>query len=221
MCIRDSHVLLEGADSCPTDEGAQPFARSIPLEHALSPETLLALAMNGTPLPPEHGAPARLVVPRHYAMGDVKWVTRLALLAEPHTGHFQTSDYLLWYGDDDPGSELPPVRVMATIAQPRPDATVPAGCVRVHGAAWTGAGIITRVELSADGGASWHAATLQDAAKEGVWRLWEWEWDAVPGEHTLMARATDSAGNTQPQTLPPNRKGYANNFILSVPVHVS
>ena len=214
------HVLLEGADICPTDGGPQPFARSIPLELALTPSALLALTMNGEPLPPEHGFPARLVMPRFYAMNDVKWLTRIVAQAEPHTGHFQVHDYRLWLGEDDPGSDLPAVRVAAVIGRPRPGSTLRAGRTRVRGAAWTGTGIVERVEVSADGGVTWHPATLQDAAKDGVWRLWDWEWDAPPGEHTLHVRATDSAGNTQPETLAPNRKGYANNFILATSVRV-
>jgi DMSO/TMAO reductase YedYZ molybdopterin-dependent catalytic subunit len=214
------HVLCEGADICPTDAGPQPFARSIPLELALTPSILLALTINGELLPPEHGFPARLVLPRYYAMNDVKWLVRISVQAEPHSGHFQLNDYRLWLGEDDPGSDLPPVRVMAAVAAPRPESTLPAGRTRVHGAAWTGTGIVERVEVSDDGGATWHAATLQEAAREGVWRLWQWEWDAPPGEHTLRVRATDSAGNTQPEILPANRKGYANNFILATRVRV-
>jgi DMSO/TMAO reductase YedYZ molybdopterin-dependent catalytic subunit len=214
------HVLLEGADPCPTDAGPQPFARSIPLELALTPAALLALTMNGAPLPPEHGFPARLVLPRLYAMNDVKWLTRVVVQAEPHTGHFQVSDYRLWFDDEGPGSDMPPVRVAAVIARPRSGDTLPAGRTRIHGAAWTGTGVVERVEVSADDGRTWHAATLQDAAREGVWRLWEWEWQAPPGEHTLRVRATDSTGNTQPESLPPNRKGYANNFILATSVRV-
>lgn len=215
------HVLLEGADVCPTDSGPQAFARSIPLELALAPETMLALTMNGETLPLEHGFPARVVLPRSYAMNDVKWLTRITLTAEEHGGHFQQSDYRLWFDDADPGREIGPVRVFAAIARPRPDSVIPAGRTTVAGAAWTGSGVISGVEVSTDGGATWHAATLQDAAKEGVWRLWEHVWDATPGEHTLMARATDSAGNVQPATLPPNRKGYANNFVLRQRVRVT
>ena len=215
------HVLLEGADICPTDSGPQPFARSIPLELARHPETLLALTMNGEPLSAEHGAPTRLAVPRFYAMNSVKWLTRITVQAEPHTGHFQVNDYRLWYGNDDPGEDLGPVRVTAVIAVPRPESTIAAGSTQIKGAAWTGAGIIQQVEGSTVDGASWHAATLQDAAKPGVWRLWEYAWHAPPGEHTLMARATDSEGNTQPEAQPPNRKGYANNFVLRTRVQVT
>jgi DMSO/TMAO reductase YedYZ molybdopterin-dependent catalytic subunit len=215
-----THVLLEGADTCPTDSGPTVFARTIPLDLALDTETLLALTMNGEPLPRDHGAPARVAVPRYYAMNSIKWLTRINVQAEAHTGHFQTKDYLLWYADDDPGREIGPVRVIATIAGPRPGSRLPAGRTRVHGAAWTGAGTVERVEVSTDSGSTWHPARFTSEAVPGVWRLWEHDWEAQPGDHTLMARATDSSGGSQPASLPPNRKGYANNFVLPVPVRV-
>lgn len=214
------HVLLEGADLCPTEEGPAPFARSIPLELARERETLIALSMNGEPLPPEHGAPARLVVPRHYAMNCVKWLTRVTLQREPHAGHFQTHDYRLWFDQAGEGEEIGPMRVTATIATPRPGAVLSAGRTRILGAAWTGNGIVERVDVSTDGGDSWNEASLDAAAEAGVWRLWSLEWDATLGEHTLMARATDSAGNSQPDSLPPNRKGYANNSVVPIIVRV-
>jgi DMSO/TMAO reductase YedYZ molybdopterin-dependent catalytic subunit len=212
------HVLLEGADLCPTDAGPALFARSIPLELARDPGTLLAYSMNGVPLPPEHGAPVRVVVPRYYAMNCVKWVTRITATTVPHTGYFQANDYLLWFSEDDPGREIGPVRVMATIGRPRPGTTLAVGRTTIAGAAWTGTGAIERVEISTDGGQTWSPASLGEPSAPGVWRLWTHEWDVTPGAHTLMARATDSEGNTQPDSLPPNRKGYANNVVLRIPV---
>lgn len=214
------HVLLEGADVCPTDGGPVVFARSIPLEQALAEDTLIALTMNGEPLPAEHGGPARVTVPRHYAMSSVKWLTRIGVQAEPHAGHFQQNDYRLWYADDDPGRDIGPMRVMATIAVPRREATIPAGRTVIRGAAWTGTGTVRSVEVSTDGGTTWQPARLGGEAASGLWQLWELAWDARPGEHTLLARATDSEGNRQPDVLPPNRKGYANNFVLPVRVRV-
>jgi DMSO/TMAO reductase YedYZ molybdopterin-dependent catalytic subunit len=212
------HLLLEGADRCPTDSGPARFARSIPSGVALDHAALIALRMNDEPLPAEHGAPARVVLAGSYAMNSVKWLTRLHVQAEAHDGYFQQNDYRLWYAEDDSGAEIGPMRVMATIAVPRPDSTIAAGQTHVRGAAWTGTGTIVRVEVSTDGGAGWRDAQFSSEAETGVWRLWQLRWQAPPGEHVLMARATDSAGNTQPLSLPPNRKGYANNFVL--PVHV-
>lgn len=215
-----TYVVLEGADTAPTDAGRATFARALPIDLALAESTLIALTMNGEPLPREHGAPARVVVPRYYAMNSIKWLTRLHVQAEPFTGHFQVNDYRLWYGDDDPGTDLPPQRVMSVIAAPRGEQPIPAGRTRIHGAAWTGTGTVQQVEVSPDGGRSWQPATFTSEATPGVWRLWECWWDATPGEHTLLSRAADSEGNRQPDALPPNRKGYANNFVLPIAVKV-
>jgi DMSO/TMAO reductase YedYZ molybdopterin-dependent catalytic subunit len=168
-----------------------------------------------------HGAPVRLVVPRFYAMDSVKWLRTIELARDPEPGPYQSEDYQLWYGNADVGEEIGPMRVASVIAEPRPAAEVHAGHQRIRGAAWTGSGTIVDVQVSSDAGASWRPARLQGEAIPGAWMLWEAEWTAVPGEHTLMARATDSAGNRQPDALPPNRKGYANNFVVPVTVRVT
>lgn len=214
------HVLLEGTDVCPTDSGPTIFARSISADLALQDSTLLALTMNGEPLPREHGAPARVTLPGYYAMNSVKWLSRINVQSEPHTGHFQVNDYRIWHSDDDPGKDIGPVRVTSTIASPRPDSTIKPGRNRVRGVAWTGTGTVSRVEVSTDGGASWREASFTTEAQPGAWRLWELDWEAPSGEQTLMARATDTEGNTQPDSLPPNRKGYARNYVLPVIVRV-
>lgn len=214
------HVLLEGAETCNTDSGPTRFARSVPVEAAMAEDALLTLSMNGEPIPKEHGAPVRAMLPSTYAMNSIKWLTRINVQQQEHDGHFQTKDYRMWYSDDDPGKDIGAVRVVATIAQPRPETSVNAGRVTVRGAAWTGTGTVERVEVSTDGGRTWQPARLTSDATPKVWRLWEYDWDATPGGATLMARATDTVGNTQPDALPPNRKGYANNFPLPVPVRV-
>jgi DMSO/TMAO reductase YedYZ molybdopterin-dependent catalytic subunit len=157
-------------------------------------------------------------VPLAAALDDGALIALMMNQAEAHTGYFQSNDYRLWIEESDPGCEIGPMRVMATIAAPRPNDIIAAGLTRVHGAAWTGNGTVSRVEVSTDGGARWDRARFNSDAEHGVWRLWEFWWTAAAGEHTLMARATDSSGATQPLTLPPNRKGYANNFVLPVRV---
>jgi DMSO/TMAO reductase YedYZ molybdopterin-dependent catalytic subunit len=214
-----AHVHLIGGDRCATDAGCVPFARSVPLDMLRRSGALVALDMNRVPLPPLHGAPFRAVVPAHYAMDSVKWLREIVLAAEPQEGPFQRDDYQLWF-DDAPGVEIGPMRVASLVAHPRPGSPVASGPVRVHGAAWTGTGTIAAVEVSTDGGATWRRARLLGDALAGVWRLWEVHWTATPGHHVLVTRASDTAGNRQPDSMPPNRKGYANNFVVRVPVRV-
>jgi hypothetical protein len=92
----------------------------------------------------------------------------------------------------------------------------------VRGAAWTGDGEITKVELSTDGGATWNNAKLIDKAAPYAWRLWEFEWQtpAKGGKQTLIARATDSRGGTQPSERDPDRGTYMINHLLPVTVEV-
>jgi sulfane dehydrogenase subunit SoxC len=214
------HVRLIGGDRCETAVGMVPFARSMPLDAVRRSGALLALTMNGAPLPQVHGAPARIIVPSRYAMDSVKWLSTITLSAEPESGPYQVDDYRLWYDERGPGEEIGPIRVASVIASPRPETVVEAGQVRVAGAAWTGTGTIAMVEVSTDDGASWTTARLVSPALAGAWRLWEYDWDAAPGTHVLRARAHNSAGHAQPDSLRANRKGYAGNFVVPVLVAV-
>src|SRR5215510_13492470 len=168
-------VVLEGTDGGILEEPKSPpgelkFARSIPLEKAHR-DVLLAYKMNGCDLPAEHGFPLRAIVPGWYAMASVKWLQRIIVADRPFTGYYQTIDYAYWqrtdYGHWQRGeniAELAPLaelQVKAEIARPAEGETIPANTsVRVHGAAWACDAEITKVELSADGGATWKDAEL-------------------------------------------------------------
>jgi hypothetical protein len=97
---------------------------------------------------------------------------------------------------------------------------VDAGPVTLRGRAWSGHGAIERVEVSTDGGASFAAALLEEPLGDAAWRGWRFEWDATGGDHVLCSRASDTAGNGQPLEAPWNLKGYANNAVERIPVHV-
>ena len=223
-------VVLEGADSGqvsdpPHPATAIPYARSLPLEKALE-DVLLAFEMNGEPLTAEHGAPVRAIVPGWYGMASVKWLQRIVVTREPFRGYFQTSQYAIWQHDEAgllrqvPIAEL---QVKSQIASPGEGARVAAGStVRVHGAAWTASGEITRVEVSDDEGATWHTATLCGDAQPNSWRLWELSWHVreTKGKCTLLARATDSLGNTQARQHDRNRGSYLISHCLPTVVHV-
>ena len=222
-------VVLEGADGGMLEDPKSPpgelkFARSIPLEKARR-DVLLAYKMNGDDLPPEHGFPVRAIVPGWYAMASVKWLQRIIVTDRPFTGYYQTLDYAYWEKRDGI-AELKPlteIQVKAEIARPAEDEIVPAkSSVCVRGGAWACDAEITKVELSTDGGATWSDAKLLGESKLNAWRFWEFDWQTPPqpGKQTLIARATDSIGRTQPVMRDPDRGTYMINHLLPIEVEV-
>ena len=230
-------IILEGADGGRLEEPKSPpselkFARSIPMEKARR-DVLLAYKMNGADLPPEHGFPLRAIVPGWYAMASIKWLQRIIVADRAFTGYYQTIDYAYWqrtdYGHWQRGeniAELKPLtemQVKAEVARPAEGETVPANTgVSVRGAAWTCDAQIAKVELSTDGGATWNDAKLVGGSKQNTWRFWEFGWQtpSQPGKQTLMARATDSLGRTQPLHRDPDRGTYMINHLLPIEVEV-
>jgi DMSO/TMAO reductase YedYZ molybdopterin-dependent catalytic subunit len=223
------HVVLEGADGGMLEDPKSPpgglkFARSIPVAKARA-DVLLAYKMNGRELPPEHGFPVRAIVPGWYAMASVKWLQRIIVTEQMFAGYYQTIDYAYWQRQKAI-AELTPLRelqIKAQIAKPAEGDVVPANSsVRVHGAAWTSNGEITKVELSTDGGATWTQAKLLGESKPNAWRLWEFNWQTptAPGRQTLIARARDSLGRTQAVQRDRDRGTYMINHLLPVTVQV-
>ena len=215
-------ALLVGADAGEVSPGrVVAFERSLPIERALDPTVLLASEMNGAPLTPEHGYPMRVLVPRWYAVSSVKWITEIRVLDEPFTGHFQTERYVYL---DDPaitdGTPVRALRVRALIAEPADSATLQAGEHVIRGLAWSGETRVTSVDVSTDRGASWQPARLTEPRVPAAPVLWSYLWSATMGSHTLLARATDAAGNVQPMNGAFNRLGYGNNLIHAVQVTV-
>jgi DMSO/TMAO reductase YedYZ molybdopterin-dependent catalytic subunit len=181
--------------------------------------------MNGNDLPPEHGFPVRAIVPGWYAMASIKWLQRIIVSAEPFNGYYQTLDYAYWKrrGDIAELTSLAEMQVKAEIAKPSQGETVPANSsVRVYGAAWASDGEIAKVDLSTDGGSTWSKATLLGEPKPNAWRLWEFDWKtpSAPGGQTLVARATDSLGRTQPVERDRDRGTYMINHLLPITVEV-
>ena len=222
-------VILEGADCGMPGEPKSPpgeltFARSIPLEKARR-DVLLAYKMNGKDLPPEHGFPVRAIVPGWYAMASVKWLQRIIVADRPFAGFYQTLDYAYWERRDDI-AELKPlteIQVKAEIARPTGDEIVPANSsVRVRGSAWGCDAEITKVELSTDNGATWSETKLLGESNPNAWRFWEFNWQtpSQPGKQSLIARATDSLGRTQPVHRDPDRGTYMINHLLPITVEV-
>ncbi|TCN31671.1 molybdenum-dependent oxidoreductase-like protein [Kribbella orskensis] len=217
-------VRFEGADHgayhlkpvlAETDKDDLTFVRALPLAHASDPaaEILIAYEMNGAPLGSDHGAPFRVVVPHWYAVASVKWLKRIDVLTEPYTGEFQTGHYLYEW-PDRPAEAVSLMRVRARITHPAPASTVNVGKHTVRGKAWSGTGPVTRVEVSLTGEGEWYLANLEPPEGPYQWQDWSFEWNATDvGRHTLRARATDAAGNVQPEVPPWNRLGYGNNAV--------
>ncbi len=191
------------------------FERALPLDLAGDPaaDILIAYEMNGQPLGPDHGAPFRLVVPHWYAVASVKWLRHVEVLTAPFSGEFQTGHYMYQW-PDRPAEAVDLMRVRARISDPAPGATLAVGPCTVRGKAWSGQGPVTSVEVSLTGEGDWQPARLEPSRGPYQWQDWTFDWDAADvGRRTLRARATDAAGNTQPDVPPWNRLGYGNNAV--------
>ncbi|MEU5535350.1 sulfite oxidase [Streptomyces sp. NPDC020362] len=220
-------VVFTGADHGVERGVEQDYERSLRLDVATchDPEVLVAYAMNGAPLPPQHGRPLRLVVPGWYGMAQVKWLHGITVVDTPFTGFQQSVAYRI---RQEPGQAGEPVTRIAPRALLMPPGfpdfmsrtrVVAPGPVLLEGRAWSGCAPVTAVEVSTDGGASWHPAELEpDHGHRWAWRRWSCTWLAAPGDHVLGARAHDEAGNTQPLEQPWNRGGLANNLVQRVRV---
>ena len=220
-----SHVAFVGADECEEAVPPQPYGVSIPLRKALSVEVLLAWDMNGEPLAPHHGAPLRAVVPGYVGARSAKWLRRVEVRDEPSDAYFQATAYRLLPEDAEPGpgvgmalGELP---LSADVLAPDDGERVAAGKVQVLGYALAGGSrYVARVDVSIDGGRSFTEAELLADQGPWAWRLWRAEVHLEPGSHEIVARAWDSAGNTQPEDPATvwNPKGYVNSSWARVRV---
>jgi DMSO/TMAO reductase YedYZ molybdopterin-dependent catalytic subunit len=165
------------------------FSASTPLEVLQDDrDAMLAIGMNGEPLPLEHGYPVRMVVPGLYGfVSATKWVVDLEVT------RFADSKA---YWTDRGWSERGPIKTMARVEVPKSFAQVPAGKVAIGGTAWAQTRGITKVEVQIDNG-PWTEAVLSAEASVVTWRQWSFEWDATPGPHYIKARATDGTGEVQ------------------------
>ena len=220
-------VVFTGADHGVERGIEQDYARGLPLAEALRADALLVWAMNGQPLPPQHGAPLRLVIPGWYGMAHVKWLTRIDVLTEPFTGYQNATAYRFKVDADDAGEPVTRIRPRALLAPPGwPDFMtrerfVRVGTVPLSGRAWSGRAPVTGVRVSTDGGGTWDDAELApaDPAHPFAWRSWTYDWTAAPGRQELLVRASDEQGS-QPVEQEWNRQGMANNLVQRVPVTV-
>ena len=186
---------------------------------------LVATAMNGGPLPPQHGYPVRLVVPGWYGMASVKWLREIRVVDHEFAG-FQHQAYRLRQEAGEEGVPVTRIEPRALLVPPGfPDfmsraRVVDAGPVVLRGRAWSGWGPVERVEVSTDGGATWAEADLEGDHGPYAWRGFRVTWDAAPGRASLRVRATDATGRVQPTDPVWNRGGFTNNASLPIDVLV-
>jgi sulfane dehydrogenase subunit SoxC len=218
-------LVFEGADHGVQGGVEHDYERSLPVAEAMGDDVLLAYEVNGMPLPPQHGFPVRLLVPGWYGMTSVKWLRRITAIAEPFAG-FQQWAYAIRDDEDDPGAPVTRMAPRALMIPPGvPDfftraRVLDAGPCTLEGRAWSGRAAIDRVEVSVDGGDTWTDAALEPVPAPYAWRAWHLAWEADPGDHELVVRATDGTGETQPLGQPWNHHGLANNMAQRVLVTV-
>jgi DMSO/TMAO reductase YedYZ molybdopterin-dependent catalytic subunit len=232
------HLLLERSISSKTreiafigadlgfDSGVEhPFGRSLAVDEAMRPDVIVAWAMNGAPLAPQHGAPLRLVVPGWYGMASVKWLARIELLEHAFDGYQQAVGYHYRKRAGEKGEPIRHARVKSMMVPPGiPDwytrrRLLEGGAVVIEGRAWSGGGVpVERLQFGVDG--DWRDAQLEPPSAPFAWQRWRCSWQAGRGEHELSCRATDASGAVQPLAPDWNTAGMGNNAVQRVAVTV-
>nr|XP_020638436.1 sulfite oxidase, mitochondrial isoform X1 [Pogona vitticeps]XP_020638445.1 sulfite oxidase, mitochondrial isoform X1 [Pogona vitticeps]XP_020638450.1 sulfite oxidase, mitochondrial isoform X1 [Pogona vitticeps] len=211
------HVWFEGLDQ---DQSGTVYGASIPFKNAMNPEgdVLLAYEMNGEELPQDHGFPLRAIVPGVVGARNVKWLASITVRPEESPSHWQQKDYkgfspaVTWETVDF--SKAPAIQdmpVQSAITEPWPEACVEPGELTVKGYAWSGGGRkVIRVDVSLDGGKSWHEAQLLPGEEQSPSRAWAWQlWElnvCIPEgtrEMDIVCKAVDTSYNQQPDTVQP------------------
>jgi DMSO/TMAO reductase YedYZ molybdopterin-dependent catalytic subunit len=206
----------EGVEAIRDIKVRQNFARSMSVEDAMSPANLLCYEMNGAPLPPAHGFPARLIAPGWYGVANVKWLKRIEIRDTRFMGRFMGRDYVT-IREEERGGET--VAVETSVGRARlksapAKVTAKDGRYRIYGAAWGGP--VARVEVAIDG-SGWRDATIDPTYDAPyAWKIWTIDWPRpTPGEHSITSRAIDKAGNVQAAPTDPiiaRKKTYWESF---------
>jgi sulfite oxidase len=228
---RAHHVEFVGMDRVERHGHRFGFGGSIDLTKALDGEVLLATALNGKPLPPAHGFPVRVVVPGWIGARSVKWLERVILREDPSANYFQTNAYRLQREvhphdprDVSAGAALTEIFLNSVIISPTAGQAVPPGQVKVNGwAIGSGGCALTSVEVSVDAGNHWTEARIIGTSGGRSWSHWEVELNLPRGRHTLVVRAADITGVSQPMNVEAtwNVKGYNNNAWHRVTVDLA
>lgn len=222
-----AHLELQGADRS-VIEATPKFIRGIPFGKGMHEDTIVALRMNDVALPQAHGFPARLVVPGWVGDDWMKWLSRIAVLADEPKGFFYETAYRFPVTPGAPGAAVSAdqMKVMqllvvkSQIATPAPRSVVAPGRVTVKGVAFAGQQRVAKVDISVDSGTTWAAAKLVDTGGKYGFTMFEHVVDATPGKLRIVSRATDAGGGVQPVTPVWNPAGYLYNAIDGVDVEV-
>jgi DMSO/TMAO reductase YedYZ molybdopterin-dependent catalytic subunit len=229
--VKDSavEVMFEGADHGADEVVGDPaevtYERSLPMAKALHEDTILAYEMNGEPLPTDHGYPLRLLVSGWYGMNSVKWLVGIHLLDHKFEGFYMTQRYMTMNepGNPEPYRYYGKLQVKSIITSPVPGEFIPSSGYTLAGAAWSGEEDVEKVEISTDGGETWSPVDTLHPREAYSWYRWEHNWNPpAEGKYTIMSRATNSDGITQPMEFPNpwDGRGYGNNMVFPYEVEV-
>jgi len=212
-----------GTEEIRGQEYEQNFARSMSLDHVAETGPILAYEMNGEPLPVSHGFPVRLIVPGWYGIAQVKWLERIELGVDRLMTRFMAKDYVTLMGREENGrtewleTSVTHQRVKSVIAR----VTRAEDQFTIFGVAWSDGTPLNRVEVRIDDG-TWRAATMERPDDPHTWTFFTFETDGLtPGEHTVVSRATDDEGRTQPVDLSMKRTRWENNELFERTIQVS
>ncbi|HVX09930.1 MAG TPA: sulfite oxidase [Pirellulales bacterium] len=224
-------LTAEGKDGPQKLEEAD-FEHSIPLEDALA-RSIIALSMNGEPIPAVHGGPVRLVTPGYYGTMQLKWLSRLRLETRETFNHHQRRRYRTPRSPIKAGSEFNydfdtsepnwRMRIKSTIFAPLEGESLRSGENEIRGVAWNdGEVAIEAVDVSLDEGRTWRRAVLERPESPYAWYHWSATISLAKGRHRILARAVDRLGRTQPLdgSVGWNPAGYAWNGVHRVEVSV-
>ncbi len=186
-------VLLEEAGVSPAAydvvfRAADGYSDGIRLDRAMAGDVMIAHRMNRAPLPLGHGFPARMIVPGHFGMKSVQWLTSIDVVAEDYKGYYAQKGW----------TDEAIVKTMSRIDLPGHGTTLTGTRHVVEGLAFAGTRGIKQVEISTDGGEHWIPVVLDAPVSPSAWRFWRYDWAVLnPGRHTLLVRATDGTGRVQ------------------------
>ena len=225
-------IVIDGADSAPLADTPD-FIKSLPLAKAVDDNTIIALRMNGQPLPHYNGFPARLVVPGWTATYWMKHLVSIQAVTRPYDGFWMRGAYRIpnnmfpivqrFLSQETPANTpITEMVVNSVIASPNEGQRFRMGeMVQIRGVAWDGGYGIARVEVSIDGGMSWRDSTLGPDAGRFAFRSFIYGFAAdAPGARRIMAKATNRIGQTQVDTLIFNPAGYHNNVVRATTIMI-